>query len=79
MDGDRKAPDVLPDLSVPTSAVCQDKLWTRDHREEMSHLKNRVAGFIERVVRRKETHVFVVSHGVFMETAVRQLASTCPG
>ncbi|CAM9877137.1 unnamed protein product [Ascophyllum nodosum] len=60
--------------------LCTDKdtLWTADCREDMSHLSKRVAAFLDGVLRREEGHVFVVSHGVFMETAVRHITAAYP-
>lgn len=58
--------------------LSQDTLWSADSREEMTHLNNRVAGFLNGALRREEGHVFVVSHGVFMETAIRQITSAYP-
>ncbi|CAM9608223.1 unnamed protein product [Ectocarpus sp. 12 AP-2014] len=57
----------------------QDMAWSPHHREEMSQLDRRVAGFVDGLLRREDGHVFVVSHGVFIETALRQLAHAYPG
>ncbi len=54
-------------------------MWSPHHREEMSQLDNRVARFVDGVLRGEAGHVFVVSHGVFIEAALRQLASGYPG
>ncbi|CAM9584461.1 unnamed protein product, partial [Scytosiphon promiscuus] len=55
----------------------EDKVWSPVHREEMSHLDDRVARFVDSVLQGRMSatgeHVFVVSHGVFIETALRQL------
>ncbi|CAN0523506.1 unnamed protein product [Ectocarpus sp. 8 AP-2014] len=53
--------------------------WSPHHREEMSQLDRRVAGFVDGLLRREAGHVFVVSHGVFIEAALRQLAHGYPG
>ena len=45
----------------------------------MSQLNNRVSRFLESVLERGEEHVFVVSHGVFMEAAIQQLTFGYPG
>lgn len=55
-----------------------DTTWTSDHREDMSHLNHRAARFVERVILRRwqgDGHIFVVSHGVFMEAAIRYITS----
>ncbi|CAM9624461.1 unnamed protein product [Ectocarpus sp. 12 AP-2014] len=57
----------------------QDTAWSPHHREEMSQLDRRVAGFVDDLLRREAGHVFVVSHGVFIEAALRQLAHGYPG
>lgn len=54
-------------------------MWSPHHREEMSQLNNRVSRFLESVLERGEEHVFVVSHGVFMEAAIQQLTFGYPG
>ncbi|CBN75027.1 catalytic, putative [Ectocarpus siliculosus] len=57
----------------------QDTAWSPHHREEMSQLDRRVAGFVDGLLRREAGHVFVVSHGVFIEATLRQLAHGYPG
>eukprot|EP00752_Nemacystus_decipiens_P010460 g9319.t1 len=57
----------------------KDTVWSPHHREEMSQLDGRVANFVDGVLRRETGHVFVVSHGVFIEAALRQLAFAHPG
>eukprot|EP00903_Cladosiphon_okamuranus_P011641 g10949.t1 len=57
----------------------KDTVWSPHHREEMPQLDNRVANFVDGVLRKEEGHVFVVSHGVFIEAALRQLAYAYPG
>lgn len=58
-------------------------MWSPVHREEMSHLDDRVARFVDSVLQGRLAatgeHVFVVSHGVFIEAALRQLAYAHPG
>lgn len=54
-------------------------MWSPHHREEMSQLDSRVASFVDGVLRREAGHVFVVSHGVFIEAALRQLAYAYQG
>lgn len=52
-------------------------MWSPHHREQMAHLDNRVARFVEGVLRQQgeeAAHAFVVSHGVFIESVLRQLA-----
>lgn len=63
----------------PPLYILQDTAWSPHHREDMSQLDRRVAGFVDRLLRREAGHVFVVSHGVFIETALRQLAHAYPG
>ena len=62
-----------------TLSLAQDTVWSPHHREEMSQLDSRVGNFVEGVLRREAGHVFVVSHGVFIEAALRQLAYAYPG
>lgn len=62
-----------------SSLLTQDTLWSPHHREEMSQLNNRVSSFLESVLERGDEHVFVVSHGVFMEAAIQQLSFGYPG
>ena len=69
--------DDLTPVSLPSTY--QDTVWSPHHREEMPQLDNRVARFVEGVLSREAGHVFVVSHGVFIETALRQLAGGYPG
>lgn len=65
-------------IDVPKTPP-QDTLWSPQQREDMSQLNNRVTRFLERIPTREEGHVFIVSHGVFMEAAIRQLTDAYPG
>ncbi|CAM9610841.1 unnamed protein product, partial [Choristocarpus tenellus] len=68
--------DGVVDLSLMED---MDTMWNADCREDMTHLANRAAKFLDSVLRRGDGHVFVVSHGVFMEVVIHQLLQGYPG
>ncbi|KAG5179667.1 hypothetical protein JKP88DRAFT_349863 [Tribonema minus] len=50
-----------------SSDVAHDPWWQRDARESTAHLQQRALRFLGEVLSLRETHVAVVSHGVFIE------------
>jgi broad specificity phosphatase PhoE len=49
----------------------QDELWKSDKRERWQDLSDRVLAFLNKLVRRTEENIVVVSHGVWIECCLR--------
>lgn len=48
-----------------------DENWKQDHRENLSDVNVRVDRFLSWLVKRPESHIAVVTHGVWMESLFR--------
>ena len=45
----------------------QDEVWKPDNRETYSDIVQRINGFLDILVKRPETNIAVISHGVWIE------------
>lgn len=52
-----------------------DEAWSPTRRETIDQIETRIAEFFEILVKREETNIIVVSHGVWIEVCLNAL---CP-
>ena len=60
-----------PILTIDTGMSESDEAWREESRETISGLRLRISQFLTLLVRRSETYIVVVTHGVWLEECFR--------
>jgi broad specificity phosphatase PhoE len=64
-------------VAFDDSMTEDDELWKPDQRETLEGVHERIHEFMEWLVQQPQSHVVVVTHGVFMECCLEYLCQGC--